>query len=310
MLHTCCGQEAVATGVIAAMEKNDWCYASHRCSIHNIARDMEMGRMFGTAIYKANGYTKGYGNHFHISDKAHKVPNIEGLIGLAPLIAAGTAYGEMVQKSGNIVVKFSGDGDYQWPDTLCALNEAANFKLPIVFIIENNGYQIWVRTDETTPLKDLADRGKGFGIPGVVVDGQDVLSVYNVAKPAIDKARAGGGPTIIECKTYRYFDHFGVRGYTPGKAIGSWGMFYRSDKELQHWLTKDPIDNFRRALISQGVVTESEAENIKNKAKNEVNQAWEWCLQQPNPKAEDALKNARVGVTELPRQLADCPLYT
>ena len=309
LLHSCVGEEAVATGVIPAMKPTDWCYPTHRCTIHNILRDMDMGKMFGCALYKATGYTKGRGNHFHISDRSKKVPNIEGLIGLGPIIAAGTAYGEVVKKSGNVVVKFSGDGDYNWPDTFCALNEAANFKLPIVFIIENNGYMMWVRTDETMAIRDVADRGKGFGIPGYVVDGMDPIAIYNVAKPAIDKARAGGGPSIIECKTYRYFDHMGARGYVPGKALGSWGLYYRSDNELRQWLVKDPIDNFERLLISRGILSDTDAKALRAKAKADVDKAWDWTVAQPNPIPESAMDDALVGRKTLPRQLANCPIY-
>ncbi len=308
-LHPCPGEEAIAVGVCAAMRPNDWCYTTHRGTMHNIARGMDMGKMFATAIYKASGYTRGHGNHFHISDKSHKVPNIEGLIGLAPVIAAGTAYGEMLTKSGNIVVKFSGDGDFNEGDTLVALNESALFKLPIVFICENNGQQISIRTDETMTLRDVADRGRGFGIPGFVVDGQDPLAIYSVAKPAIDRARAGEGPSIIECKTFRYFDHAGNAGYDPARGVGSMGLSYRSDNEVRNWLAKDPIELFARVLIAREIVTPAQEVEMRAKAKAEVQKAWEWAAASPNCKAEDALIEARVGENELPRQLADCPLF-
>jgi pyruvate dehydrogenase E1 component alpha subunit len=316
MLHMCCGEEAVAVGVIANLTNDDWCYTSHRNTIHDLARGMDMGKMLGTAIYKATGYTEGRGNHFHISSIKHKVPNIAGLIGMHPVLAAGTAYAVMIQnlKNGtkNVTVKFSGDGDYNCPDTFIALNEAALFDLPIVFVCENNGYQIWVRRDETMKIRDVAERAKGFGMPGYIVDGQDPLAVYNVAKDAIARARAGDGPSILEAKTYRYFDHFGARGYNPKKGMGAYGLFYRSDKELKHWLGKDPIANFRRTLINFGVVDEQGANDLEANAKQAVDKAWEWVLAQPNPKPEDSLKMAYadgVIVDELPRQMADCPLY-
>jgi len=181
--------------------------------------------------------------------------------------------------------------------------------LPIVFIIENNGYMMWVRTDETMAIRDVADRGKGFGIPGYVVDGMDPIAIYNVAKPAIDKARAGGGPSIIECKTYRYFDHMGARGYVPGKALGSWGLYYRSDNELRQWLVKDPIDNFERLLISRGILSDTDAKALRAKAKADVDKAWDWTVAQPNPIPESAMDDALVGRKTLPRQLANCPIY-
>jgi pyruvate dehydrogenase E1 component alpha subunit len=298
------------------MTMDDWCYTSHRNTIHDLLRGMDMGKMLGCAIYKATGYTEGRGNHFHISSTKHKVPNIAGLIGMHPILAAGTAYGQMIKnlKNGtkNITVKFSGDGDFNCPDTFIALNEAALFDLPIVFVCENNGYQIWVRRDETMKIRDVAERGRGFGMPGYIVDGQDPLAVYNVAKDAIARARAGDGPSILEAKTYRYFDHFGARGYNPKKGVGSYGLFYRSDKELQHWQAKDPITNFRRTLISFGVLDDKGADEIEAGAKQAVAKAWEWVLAQPNPKPEDSLKMAYADgiiTEEFPRQLADCPLY-
>lgn len=316
MLHTCCGQEGVATGVIAALTQDDWCYSTHRNTIHDLARGMDMGKMMGTAIYKATSYGEGRGNHFHISSLKHKVPSIAGLIGMQPILAAGTAYGQMILNKRNgtnhVCVKFSGDGDFNGPDTLLALNEAMVFNLPMIFVCENNGYQLWARTDETMAIKNVAQRADGFGMRSAIVDGQDPLAVYNVAMEAIDNARAGKGPTLIEAKTYRYFDHFGARGYNPKKGIGSFGLFYRSDKELQHWLAKDPIANFRRTLISQGVLDDAGADAMEAAAKKKVDDSWNWVVKQPNPKSEDTLKMTWADglyTEELPRQLADCPLY-
>ncbi len=215
-------------------------------------------------------------------------------------------------KTNNITVRFSGDGDYNCPDTLIALNEAANFKLPIVFVVENNGYQIWVRQDETMAVKDIADRGRGFGIPSRVVDGQDVFAIYNAAKEAVERARSGGGPSLIECKTYRYFDHMNSRGFDPERGLGAYDLYYRSDMELRHWLGKDPINLLRNTLITNEVITDKEADEMKENMKAEVEKAFEWAWAQPNPKSEDGVKFAYADglvTTELPRQLADCPLY-
>ncbi len=316
MVHTCCGQEAVAVGVVAAMDKDDWCYRPHRNTTHNIARGLDVNKMVATCIYKATGYNAGRGGHTHTSSKELKQADHAGLVGMEPLIAAGTAYGQKILNARNgtknITVRFSGDGDYNCPDTLLALNEAANFTLPIVFVVENNGYQIWVRTDETMKIRDIADRGKGFGIPGFVVDGQDPLAVYNVAREAIARARAGEGPTIIECKTYRYFDHMNALGYKPKEGMGARGLSYRSDRELMHWLSKDPVVNFRRTLINFKILDEKGADEMVEKAKGEIAKAWEWALAQPDPKGEDAVKFAYADgplQTEFPRQMADCPLY-
>jgi TPP-dependent pyruvate/acetoin dehydrogenase alpha subunit len=316
MVHTVCGQEAVSVGVVAAMEKDDWCYRSHRNTTNNLARGLDMGKMVASCIYKLNGYSEGRGGHSHTASKELKQADHAGLIGMEPLIASGTAYGQKILNARNgtknITVRFSGDGDYNCPDTLLALNESANFALPIVFIVENNGYQMWVRQDQTMKIRDIADRGKGFGIPGFVVDGQDPLAVYNVAREAIARARAGEGPTLIEAKTYRYFDHMNALGYKPKEGMGARGLGYRPDREVFHWLSKDPVVNFRKALINMKILDEKGADEMVEKAKAEVVKAWEWAMAQPNPKGEDAVKFAYADgpiTTEFPRQMAGCPLY-
>jgi pyruvate dehydrogenase E1 component alpha subunit len=316
MFHCTVGQEAIGAGVVAAIDKDDWYYPTHRLAVHTVARGADIKKVLGTTFYKATGYTGGRGSHFHMSSRELKMPNAAGLIGLEPVMAAGTAYGQMIMNQRNgtnhITVKCSGDGDYNCPDTLIALNEAALFSLPIVFVVENNGYQQYARIDETMKIKNVAERGKGFGIPGRIVDGMDPLAIYNVMKEAVAQARAGGGPTIVEAKTYRYFDHFGVRGYNPKKGLGSYGLFYRSDRELQHWLTKDPIENYRKTLLNFGVIDEKQAAEMQAAAKAEIDEAWNWLAEQPNPKSEDALNFAYADgpdTVALPRQMADCPIY-
>jgi pyruvate dehydrogenase E1 component alpha subunit len=137
---------------------------------------------------------------------------------------------------------------------------------------------------------DLARRADGYGIEGRVVDGNDVLSVYNVARHAVQKARGGGGPTVIECKTYRWYDHYGTRGAKIG-VDGAFGLDYRSDRELRDWMAKDPIERFRRFLISEGVITSERAEEIVAEVRRVVDEAAKFAADQPVPKGEDGLLN-------------------
>ncbi len=171
-----------------------------------------------------------------------------------------------------------------------AANAAAVWKLPWIAVIENNGYQIWVRASEVCSPVDLARRADGFGIEGRVVDGNDVLAVYNVARYAVEKARRGGGPTVIECKTYRWYDHYGVAGARLG-VDGALGLWYRSNRELRDWMAKDPIARFQRFLESEGVLAAGQAERIRAEVAKAVEDAAAWAASQPVPKPEDGLRN-------------------
>ena len=157
-------------------------------------------------------------------------------------------------------------------------------------MIENNAFQIWVRAKDVYGIVDLARRADGYGIEGRVVDGNDVLSVYNLARHAVEKARAGGGPTIIECKTYRWYDHYGVRGAKIG-VDGAFGLGYRSDRELRDWMAKDPIARFRKFLLSEQVIGTERADQIVAEVEQEVEKAAEFAETQPVPKPEDGLRH-------------------
>jgi TPP-dependent pyruvate/acetoin dehydrogenase alpha subunit len=187
-------------------------------------------------------------------------------------------------------VSFGGDGSIQGSFFTSAANSAATWKLPWIAVIENNGFQIWVRSSDVYGIRDLAQRAAGYGIEGRVVDGNDVLSVYNVARHAIQKARSGGGPTMIECKTYRWYDHYGVSGARIG-VDGSFGLGYRSDRELRDWMAKDPIPRFRRFLVNEKVLTDLRAEEIAAEVKLAVDDAAAFAKDEPPPKPEDGLLN-------------------
>jgi pyruvate dehydrogenase E1 component alpha subunit len=164
-------------------------------------------------------------------------------------------------------------------------------------------YQIWQRYTNTCALKDLADRAKGYGMPGHVVDGQDVLAVYNVIKNAVDRCRAKGGPTMVEAKTYRYYDHFGMGGAKAGK-LGAFGLDYRSDSEVRHWLGKDPIVLHRRTLVDTGILTKAQADEIEEGVKAEAKAALDFTLASPLCTPQDGLKNVYATGTVPARQLA------
>ena len=288
--HLYVGQEAVAVGVCRALRKDDYIASNHRGHGHLIAKGGDMTRMFAEITHKATGYCKGYGGSLHITDVSLGILGMNGIVGAAHLFAAGAAYGIRVKGTDQVAVSFGGDGSLQNSFFTSAANAAAAWKLPWIAVIENNGYQIWVKAQDVYGLIDLARRADGFGIEGRVVDGNDVLAVYEAAKYAVDKARAGGGPTVIECKTYRWYDHYGVGGAKIG-VDGAFGLGYRSDRELRDWMAKDPIRRFRQFLISEGVLTAEQAEKIVAELSQQIDQAAAAAQAAPPPKPEDGLLN-------------------
>ena len=288
--HLYVGQEAVAVGVCHALRKDDYIASNHRGHGHLIAKGGDMGRMLAEITHKATGYCKGYGGSLHITDVSLGILGMNGIVGASHLFAAGAAYGIKVKGTHQVAVSFGGDGSIQGNFFSSAANAAAAWKLPWIGIIENNGYQIWVRAADVYGIVDLAQRAQGYGIEGRVVDGNDVLAVYSLAKYAVAKARAGGGPTIVECKTYRWYDHYGAGGAKIG-VDGAFGLGYRSDRELRGWMAKDPVARLRRTLVSEAILTEDRAEEIVKEVREAVEQAAAFAQEQPPPKPEDGLSN-------------------
>jgi pyruvate dehydrogenase E1 component alpha subunit len=301
--HAYCGQEGVAVGICAALNKRDFVFGNHRSHGHNLAKGADLKTSMAEIDMRATGLNKGYGGSMHLTDPSSGVMGADGIVGPGALFAAGAAYGIKVRGTDQVAVVFGGDGHVNTPWFHLAMNEAANFNLPFIYVIENNLYQIHQRYTNTCALKDLADRAKGYGMPGYVVDGQDVLAVYNVAKDAADKARAKGGPTLIEAKTYRYYDHFGMGGAKAGK-LGAFGLDYRSDSEVRHWLNKDPIVLHRRTLVDNGVLTDEKAAAIETEVRNEAKAALDFTLASPLCTPQDGLKNVYATGTVPARQLA------
>jgi len=288
--HLYVGQEAVAVGVCRALKKDDYIASNHRGHGHLIARGGDLRRMMAEITHKATGYCKGYGGSLHITDMSLGILGMNGIVGAGHLFAAGAAYGIKVKGTGQVAVSFGGDGSIQGSFFTSAANSSAAWKLPWIAVIENNGYQIWVRASDVYGITDLAQRAGGYGIEGRVVDGNDVLSVYNAAAYAVEKARAGGGPTIIECKTYRWYDHYGASGARIG-VDGAFGLGYRSDRELRDWMAKDPIPRFKELLIDEKVITRERAEEIVAEVRGAVEDAVRFAEAQPVPNPEDGLRN-------------------
>ena len=311
--HMYPGQEAVATGVCAALNNKgafkdiDLIYSTHRPTGHAVAKGVDIKKMAAEYDFRATGLNGGYAGEMHIADKSVGFMGADGMIGPGPVIATGSAFAIRARGSKQVVVNFGGDGTYATPQFHSALNNAALLKLPFIYVVENNLYHQYAHYSYSCPMKDIAQAAGPYGIPGVVVDGQDVFQVYNKAKDAVERARAGEGPTLIEAKTYRYYNHWGAPGAKPG-VLGAFGYdplaitSFRPEREVRDWLARDPVDICRNTLISWGVLDQAKAAAIETQIKQEVKDAFAWADKQPLCKPEDGLKNVFVEGTVLPRQ--------
>lgn len=303
--HFYAGQEAVATGVCAALNNKggvleaDLVYSTHRPTGHAIAKGMDMRKMAAENEFKATGINSGYAGEMHLSDPSIGFIGADGMIGPGPVIATGSAFAIKARGSKQVVVNFGGDGTYATPHFHSTLNNAALLKLPFIYVLENNLYHQYAHYSYSCPMKDIADAARTYRIPGVVIDGQDVFQVYNAAKIAVDRARAGEGPTLIEAKTYRYYNHWGAPGVKPGE-LGAFGYdplaisSFRPEREVRAWMQRDPVVIARDVLINWGVLTRARADQIEAAAKQEAIDAFAWAAQQPNCKPEDGLRNVFV----------------
>jgi acetoin:2,6-dichlorophenolindophenol oxidoreductase subunit alpha len=311
--HMYPGQEAVATGVCAnlvnkgSIEEVDYVFSSHRPTGHAVAKGVDIKKLAAEYEFRATGLNKGYAGEMHVSDSSVGFMGADGMIGPGLVMAAGAAFGIRARGSKQVSVVFAGDGTYATPAFHSALNNAALLKLPFIYVLENNLYHQYAHYSYSCPMEDIADAARTYRIPGVVVDGQDVIQVYNVAKEAVDRARAGLGPTLIEAKTYRYYNHWGA----PGAKVGKLGAFgydplaitsFRPEREVRAWMQRDPVDIAKRILIDWGVTDEAGAKSIEDKIRAEVKDAFAWADKQPMCKPEDGLKNVFAEGSVLPRQ--------
>ena len=288
--HISIGQEAIPIGVAAALNQDDYIVSTHRGHHDLIAKGGDINKMAAEIYFKETGYNQGFGGSMHITDLGLGILGMNGIIGPSHLLAAGAAYGIQIRGTKQVAVAFGGDGSIQNGYYWAALRNSALYKLPLIMVIQNNGWQVGNPTENTISLKDEAVTAQGVEVPGHVVDGNDVLAVYAVAKRAIDRARAGEGPTVIEAKTRRFYDHAGLAGAKPG-VMGAFGLPYRNDRDVASWIADDPLGRFRRQLIGLGVHTEKSADDLENEIKALVDVAINEARDAPFPKEDAALEH-------------------
>ena len=286
-VHLYIGEEAVAATVCSRLTDEDYIASTHRGHGHCIAKGAKLNLAMAELMGKATGYCKGRSGSMHIADFTQGNLGANAIVGGGIPIAVGAALSAKMQKQDRVAVSFFGDGASNQGTFHESLNLASIWKLPVIFVCENNLYQISVPFKYHTNIDNIADRAVGYGIPGEVVDGNDVLAVYDAAERAIARARAGEGPTLIECKTYRHGGHF-----NGDPAV------YRPKEEVEAWLKKDPIPRFRTVLLEQGVCTEEELTAIEQQAEAMLNEAVEFALAQPVASIEETLRDVYTDIVE------------
>lgn len=254
-LHLYVGEEAVATGVCSALEVTDYITSTHRGHGHLIAKGGDVKKMMAELFAKETGYCKGKGGSMHISDRDKGILGANGIVGAGIPIATGAAFASKYKGDGRVAVSFFGDGAANRGTFHEALNMAAAFKLPAVFVCENNLFAISVCARYHMAISDISDRAAAYGMPGYSIDGNDVELVYETTKAAVERARRGEGPTLIECKTWRH------RGHYEGDPDD-----YRTAEEKAEWMQKDPIERLAKRLIEEGICTQAELDAIASYA--------------------------------------------
>ncbi len=283
--HLSIGQEAVATGVCAALRVDDWLTSTHRGHGHTIAKGAKTDRMMAELFGKRTGYCLGKGGSMHIADFSVGMLGANAIVGGSLPIATGAALSAKIKGTDQVAVAFFGDGASNRGTFHESINFAAVFKLPVIFLCENNGYASTTPLEYGTAVTDIAKRATSYDIPGVIVDGNDVLAVYEATVTAVERARAGEGPTLLEAKTYRW------RGHYVGDP-----QEYR-DKE-GHKQQVDPIQAFSRYLIEEGVLSPTALEEMRGDIEQELIEAIDFAETSPYPEPEEALNELFLSETD------------
>ncbi len=271
-VHLCIGQEAPPATVCGLLNDDDYITSTHRGHGHCIAKGADLKYAMAELMGKSTGYCKGRGGSMHIADVEHGNLGANAIVGGGMPIAVGAALASKMQGQGKVSVTFFGDGASNEGIFHESLNLAAVWSLPVIFLCENNGYGISVPLWQSTSVEDISVRSVSYNIPGVTVDGNDVTAIYNAVEKAILSARAGGGPAIIECKTYRWMGHW------TGDPQN-----YRSRDEVETWKTKCPIKRLRNYLLSKNICGTGTLDELESNAYEMVEEAAEFALNSPEP---------------------------
>ena len=279
-LHLYIGEEAIAATVCKLLNKDDYISSTHRGHGHIIAKGAKPDKAFAELLGKQTGYCKGRGGSMHISDLDTGILGANGIVGGGIPTAVGAGLSSKILSNKKVSVVFFGDGAANQGTFHESINLAALWQLPVIFVCENNHFGMTVPISESTREEDIYLRARGYGLPGYKIDGNDVIAIYETAYMAIENARNGKGPALLECKTYRWSGHW------EGDSC-----FYREEAELEKWVKKCPIKRLEKILVEEYGIDKAELEKTGLMIDAEINQAADFALNSPYPDPKDLLED-------------------
>jgi pyruvate dehydrogenase E1 component alpha subunit len=283
-LHLYAGEEAVATGVCMHLDARDWVASTHRGHGHCIAKGVPIDGMMAELFGRATGLCKGKGGSMHIADMDRGMLGANGIVGAGIPLATGAALTAKIKGTGGVGVAFFGDGASNQGQFHESLNMAQNWKLPALYVVENNGWGEFTPTEFVVPVADIAERARSYAMHAMIADGMDFFDVFEKAGQAIERARRGEGPTLLECKTYRFAGHY----------VGD-TLVYRSKEQAEHWKQRrDPLDRFERRVSEASLVTSDELRTIDGEVAAELAAAVAAAEAAPLPDPSDVLTDVYV----------------
>jgi len=278
--HVYTGEEAIATGVCASLNKDDYITSTHRGHGHMIAKGGDMKRMMAELYGRIDGYCKGKSGSLHIADFSIGVLGANGIVGAGIPIATGAGYSIKLRGTSQVAVCFFGDGAVTQGTFHESVNMAATWDLPVIFVIENNLYMVGTFTERVCKVcQEYSLKAPGYGITGEDIDGNDVIAVYKSVKKAVERARKGKGPTLLNCHTYRHDTHF----------VGD--LDVRNKDEIDYWMAKDPVNKLEKQMLKEKIIDKDMIKDYRNKIQKEVDKAVDFARKSPVPSPEVAMED-------------------
>ena len=282
--HSYIGEEAVAVGACLALRDDDYIAGNHRSHGHPIAKGGDVNRAMAELLGKRTGYCKGKGGSMHLADFSIGILGESGIVGSSVPVAVGAAMGAKMQGTDRVSMVFYGDGASNQGAVAESMNLASIWKLPTIFLCENNQYAQTTHFRTTVASEHVSDRAAGYNIPAEVVDGQDVVAMHIAVSEAVERGRAGGGPSMVEALTYRYQEHSEGMARIIRKP-------YRSEEEQEEWRQRDPIKLHKERVLDQGTATETEIAGIEEEEISRSNAAVEFARESPYPEASELFED-------------------